>query len=160
MDQSVVEWNPLAPFKVLSVFADAGFHSSEKTSTSNPPPLSYSDWNWQNFTVIEQYGNFSAKELGDIANEGEFSMEFLLTGGWKEAILRTFDEFTTDYKDNFIDSKSNPSANTFLMIIFLDLPFPPWNVMRTQTAFRAIGESFKSKTQLSDDILRRLNNFC
>ena len=105
IDQNVVEWNSMAPFKVISVFADAGFHTSEKTPTMNPPPFGYNDWNWKDFSEIEQYGNFSAKELGDIVNEGEFSMEFLLTGGWKEIVLRTFDEFTTDYKDYFIDSK-------------------------------------------------------
>ena len=102
----MIEWNPLAPFKILSVFADAGFHSSEKTSTLNPPPISYNDWNWSNFSEIEQYGNFSAKELGDVVNEAEFSMEFLLTGSWEIHILRIFDEFTTDYKENFIDSKA------------------------------------------------------
>ena len=91
----------------LSVFADGGFHSSEKTSTLNPPPINYNDWRWSNFSEIEQYGNFSAKELGDIVNKAEFSMEFLLTGSWELHILRIFDEFTTDYKENFIDSKSS-----------------------------------------------------
>ena len=111
IDKDVIEWNPLAPFKILSVFADAGFHSSEKTSTLNPPPISYNDWNWSNFSEIEQYGNFSAKELGDVVNEAEFSMEFLLTGSWELHILRIFDEFTTDYKQNFIDSKSSLNCN-------------------------------------------------
>ena len=106
IDKDVIEWNPQAPFKILSVFADGGFHSSEKTPTVNPPPISFNDWNWSNFSEIEPYGNFSAKELGDIVNEVEFSMEFLLTGSWELHILRIFDEFTTDYKENFIDSKS------------------------------------------------------
>ena len=32
-------------------------------------PISFNDWNWSNFSEIEQYGNFSAKELGDIVNK-------------------------------------------------------------------------------------------
>ena len=62
-----------------------------------------------------------------------------------------------------ISSTANPDFHItqfHILTFFKDFPYPPWNVMRTQTAFRAIEESFKSKTQLSDDILRRLNNFC
>ena len=150
IDKHVVDWNPNATFKFISVFTDVGFKSIENTNRSIvQPPLHFHDWPWNNMTEIQDFGLFSARELGKIVNENEFSMEFLLTSTTSK-----------DYEMNFIESKfhHNPLSKQYQSYCILDSPRK--SVLRFQKVFTSIKESFEYRTTLSEDIFRHINNLC